>query len=113
MIEKTTLDEYLGKKGLRSIVCDYMLDKLVIPHGLTTRQRRKLEKSAVSAQKGYEARRNAAITEFHKKMASGELVLKTRNEQLIETANGHPDNLSVQAARRLCEKRGLKWQQFI
>lgn len=111
MPEKTTLDEYLGKRGLDSIVCDYMLDKLVIPHGLTMRQSKKLERDSMNAQIEYEKKRNAAIDEYNQKVASGEIIPKTRNELLIERANGHPDNLSVQAARRLCKKHGLEWEQ--
>lgn len=108
--EKTTLDEYLAKRGLSSIVCDYMIDKLVHPHGLTTRQRRKLEKNAAKAQAEYEKKRSAAIDEYHRKHAAGEIVEKSRKEQLIEKANGHPDNESTQAARRLCAKYGISWE---
>lgn len=111
MSKETTLDEYLGKRGLNSIVCDYMLDKLVIPHGLTARQKKKLEKDAMQAQNNYEAKRNAAIVEYKKKLAAGEIVEKTRKELLIERANDHPDNESTQAARRLCTKYGLEWER--
>lgn len=32
-----------------------------------------------------------------------------RKQRLIETAQGHPDNASVQAARRICNKNGWQW----
>lgn len=39
--EKTTLDEFLAKRGLSSPISDYMDDKMRIPHGLTRRQTEK------------------------------------------------------------------------
>lgn len=35
----------------------------------------------------------------------------SRRERLIDIANGHPDNPSTQAARRLCRKHGFDYQQ--
>jgi len=45
--------------------------------------------------------------EYRSKIAAGEIRPPSRIEQLIATANGHPDNESVQAARRLLVKQGL------
>ena len=36
---------------------------------------------------------------------------KKRIDALIRTANGHEDNPSVQAARRVLDKRGIDWQK--
>lgn len=44
---KTTLDEFLAKRGLSSPISDYMDDKLRIPHGLTRRQTEKMQKEAM------------------------------------------------------------------
>ena len=41
---KTTLDEFLAKRGLSSPISDYMDDKMRIPHGLTRRQTEKMQK---------------------------------------------------------------------
>lgn len=35
---------------------------------------------------------------------------KTIIEKTLTRAQGHPDNESVQAARRICEKRGYDWR---
>lgn len=44
------------------------------------------------------------------KLRSGELRDKTIIEKTLTRAQGHPDNESVQAARRICEKRGYDWR---
>ena len=49
--------------------------------------------------------------EYWQKVENGEFRPPTRNEKLISTANGNPDNECVIAARRLLEKKGIDWQQ--
>ena len=49
--------------------------------------------------------------EYWQKVENGELRPPTRNEKLISTAHGNPDNECVIAARRLLEKKGIDWQQ--
>lgn len=56
-------------------------------------------------------RRNVLRKEYQEKVQSGEIRPPTRIERLIEYANGHPDNMQTQAARRLLEKKGINWQQ--
>lgn len=48
--------------------------------------------------------RDAARDAFNEMLESKEIQLMTRLEKLQETAKGHPDNPSVQAARRLLAK---------
>lgn len=48
--------------------------------------------------------------EYAEKVKSGEIRPPTRIESLIKTANGQPDNPSVQAARRLLQKRNIDWK---
>jgi hypothetical protein len=50
--------------------------------------------------------RDYAKAEYAKAIASGEIVVanETRRERLMRLAEGHPDNESVQAARRLLAK---------
>lgn len=50
--------------------------------------------------------------EYWQKVENGELRPPTRNEKLIATANGNPDNECTIAARRLLEKKGIDWRQF-
>lgn len=109
-VPKMTLNEYLGRKGLSSPVSDYMLDKMKIPHGLTQRQEAKLQKDALAAAQDYHARRSAAICEYNELKEAGKLQDKTPVERSLDTAAGHPDNASVQSARRMLEKRGIDWE---
>lgn len=105
-----SIDEYLGRKGLRSHVSDYMLDKERHPHSLTQRQRDKLVKDASDAARVYSEKRQAAINEYNAKVLSGKIVPKTRVQILIDTANGREENPAVLAARRTLEKRGIDWK---
>jgi SAM-dependent methyltransferase len=57
-------------------------------------------------------RRQQLREEYWVKVGQGELRPPTRIEKLIETAQGHPDNESVQAARRLLEKKGISWEKM-
>ncbi len=55
-------------------------------------------------------KRETLRQEFAEKIKSGEIREPTRTEGLIQRANGHSDNASTQAARRICERRGITWQ---
>jgi len=110
--EKMTQDEFLGMRGLSSPISDFMLDKMRHPHGLTLRQRKKLEKDAAEAARAYAERRQSAIAEYRVLVATGEIIEKPGIEATVERArHGHPDNASTQAARRVCEKRGIQWEE--
>ena len=109
--QKTTLDEYLGRRGLSAPVSDYMIDKLKVRRNLTQRQRQKLENDAAKAQAEYTQKREAAIKEYREKVKSGEIKEKSRIDTLIDRANGNPDNESTRAARRLLEKKGISWKR--
>lgn len=109
-VVRMSLDEYLGRQGLSAPISDYMYDKLRLPHGETQRQRARREADANAAADDYAARRQAAIQEYNQKVQAGEITPKSRIERLIETARGHDDNESVQAARRALEKRGIDWR---
>ena len=56
-------------------------------------------------------RREELRKEYWQKVENGEFRPPTRNEKLISTANGNPENECVIAARRLLEKKGIDWQQ--
>jgi len=103
-----SLDEYLGARGLSFLVSDYMLDKVRHPHGLTQRQRKKLEQDNKKYADNYAKRRNEAISEYGDLVERGEITPKTSLERTIETAKyGHPDNASTQAAIRILTKKGI------
>lgn len=109
-VKVQSLDEYLGERGLRPSVSDYNLDKVRIPHAETLRQRKLREAAAAEAQRSYEDKRAAATKEYNALLESGRVRAPTRIEVLLKTARGNPDNLSVQAARRALEKRGINWR---
>ncbi len=56
------------------------------------------------------ARRATLRQEYQQKVASGEITAPTRNELLIEKANGLPELESTQAAQRLLTKQGIEWK---
>lgn len=113
MSEKISLDEYLGLYGLSFPISDYLMDKTVFPHGLTSRQKKKLEKEVEKVEKEYSEKRQACIKEYYRKVESGEIIEPTSIERLIKTAQGHPDNASVQAAKRILAKRSQKYVDTI
>ena len=55
------------------------------------------------------AKRGQIQIEYDRLVATGEIRTPTAKEELIARANGHPDNESVQAARRIAERRGWAW----
>lgn len=113
-----TEEEYLASKGLGAPMSDYMLDKMRIPHGETARQMAKRKQEAERAMEEHAAQKEAARKEYREKIANGELREPTKEEAeqkridaLVKTANGHDDNPSVQAARRVLDKRGIEWKK--
>ena len=105
-VPRLTLEEYLAQRGLASPVDDFMLDKLKLPHGQSKYDENKMHEDARKSSQEYHKKRNAAIQEYNAKVASGEIVEPTNLERYIKRASGNPDKASVQAARRVLEKRG-------
>ena len=110
-MKKQSLEEYLGERGLAAPFSDYMFDKLRQPHGLTARQQKRLEAHAHAAADKYAAARAVAIKEYEGKVAAGEITPKSLVEELIDKANGHPDNEATQAARRVLAKQNINWEK--
>lgn len=108
--KKTTLDEYLGARGLSSPISDYMDDKIRNPHGMTERQKKQFQKDAAAAADEYQKKRSAAIKEYQAGVKSGKIVEKSRIDVLLDRARGHEDNEATQAARRALKKRGINWK---
>ena len=111
--KKMSLEDYLASKGVRSPFSDCTLDKLRSNRELKTeRGKKRFEKECEKHRIEYAEKRNAAIDEYYKLVEEGKIVPKTLIERTIERANGHPDKPSTQAARRMCEKRGIDWRNY-
>ena len=105
------LDEYLGRYGVSSPVCDYTLDKMRCNRQLRTeRGKRRFKKECDEASAAYHLKRDEKIDEYNKMVASGLIRPRTNVERTILKAQGNPDRSDVQAARRMCFKRGIDWR---
>ena len=112
-MQRLTLDEYLAFNGVSSPISDYTLDKCRFPHGLSERQKKALGRDVLKHAAEYQEKRNAAIKEYERLVSIGEIEPKDRIQVIIERAKyGHPDNMSTQAARRVCKKRGIDWENY-
>ena len=106
MSKKMSLEQWLAINGVSSPISDYTIDKTKIPRGLTQRERKRFDTNASIAIEDYHTKRNNAIKEYEQLVQEGKIIKPSRIEQTIERANGHPDNPSTQAAKRMLEKRG-------
>lgn len=110
-IKAMTEDEYLGLKGLADVSSGWVLDKLRSNRSLSTLQgEKRFRKEFDKVESEYQIKRAAAKQEYKNLVAQGKLRDKTKIEKLLTKAQGHEDNPSVQAARRLLVKRGIDWK---
>ena len=109
-MEVLSLNQFLAQHGVSAPISDYMFDKLRIPHGLTLRQEQQLHKDAYNYATEYHNKRDAMIDEYERLVAEGKIRKLTMIEEYLRKAQGHPDNPSVQAARRCLLKRGYDWK---
>ncbi len=106
-----SLDEFLGQKGLASPISDWLDDKWRGNKNFSSgNQREKFRKEARKNIDDYHNKRNAAIKQYNALLHSGKLRAPTNIEKSLRTAQGHPDNRAVQAARRMLTKRGYDWR---
>lgn len=105
------LKDYLGMQGVEFSSSGYCLDKLRGNRQLRTeRGKKRFEKEHEEAEAIYQKKRCAAIDAYNALVERGEVRPLTPTERSVRTANGNPDNPSVQAARRMCAKRGIDWK---
>lgn len=109
-LKAMTEQEYLNSKGVGGAFSDYMLDKVRTNPNRTERAKKRFNKEADKARNDYFDKREQARKEYQEKISNGELRNKTPLEQRLEKAQGHEDNASVQASRRLLEKQGIDWR---
>lgn len=113
MIERITLDEYLGRHGVGFPTAGTSLDKCRFPHGLSERQHRKMMQDSEAEENQYAKRREKCTREYYILLQKGMIAAKSRRECSMQKAKyGHPDNPSVQAARRMCDKRNWDWKNY-
>lgn len=106
-----TEDEFLGLRGVGDISSGYALDKLRGNRVLKTqRGQNRFDKEVLKANYEYSQKRASAIAEYRSLVSTGKIRDKTPLEKRITKANGHPDNPSTQAARRMLKKRGIDWK---
>jgi hypothetical protein len=103
-----SLEEYLPQNGAGSIYGDPGLHRSSESMGKKTWNR--LVEAQRKKDNATEAKRLMLTEQYNKKVEAGELRPPNYIEGLLATANGHPDNESTQAARRLLKKRGLTWE---
>lgn len=90
-------------------VSAYSLDKCRFPHGRTKRQEEQDRRQSVLTANAYYEKRRKTRELYQELVRKGLIIPLSSIEKTIKKANGHPDNPSVQAARRMCEKRGIDW----
>lgn len=105
------LDDYLGQQGISFSTSGYCLDKLRGNRQLrTSRGEKRFRKECEEAEIAYQEKRSKAIEEYNSLVKCGKIRPLTLIERTIQKANGNPDNPSVQAAWRMCKKRGYDWK---
>lgn len=106
-----TEQEYLDSKGVGSPMSGYTVDKLRGNRELRTqRGKKRFENEVLRANEEHQKKREQARAEYAEKIKNGELRDKTPIERTLDKAQGHDDNPSVQAARRMLTKRGIDWR---
>lgn len=101
-----TFEQFAGERGANRFAADVATNRL--PRASEGQKKRILARQRQVIDENT-AKRKALEAEFNQKVASGAIREPTRIEQLISKAQGHPDNPSVQAARRLLNKQGIKF----
>lgn len=97
--------EYLDNKGVGSPFGEYQDDKLIGHMKVLTQESTK--KDFWNTSNNYWNKRETARKEYHEMTKEGLVREKSILENTIEKASGNPENASVQAARRMLDKRGI------
>ena len=106
-----TEQEFLNLKGVGDISSGYTVDKLRGNRQLKTeRGKKRFEKELQEAEDAFYEKKQKARDEYKKLVKEGKIRDKSPLEKRLDTAHGHPDLASTQAARRLLNKMGYDWQ---
>jgi len=97
-----TINEYLGK-----YISPFAYDVAAnVGRMKTKRAQERWEKFQDTKAQAYYIERNRLISEYKNKYGEDKV---DKKKELISIANGNPDNESVLAARRICEKKGINY----
>ena len=98
-----TLNEYLGK-----YISPFAYDVAAnVGRMKTKRAQERWEKFQDTKAQTYDKERNRLISEYKSKYGDNNI---NKEKELVMAANGNPDNESVLAARRICDKRGINYK---
>lgn len=101
-------EQYLARHGAsRQNIGDAALHR---QPGSTPNSRARASKRQNALDHALLIRRAELREQYVAAIDAGELRPPSVTEQHVETANGHPDNDAVQAARRCCARRGIDWR---
>lgn len=75
----------------------------------TDKERKRNAEKVLADMRANAKLRETLKTEYNALVQQGKIKTPSRFEELIKKARGHEDNPAVQAARRVLEKRGIKW----
>ena len=103
-----SFEEYAASKGVGFPSADHGLLRATASmsrRSLRDAQKREGERISSEFQRWLEMHQ-----EYEAAVEAGDVRPPTRIERLKATANGHPDNASVQAARRILSKQGIPWE---
>jgi len=94
-----SFEEFCARNGYERPLDDHSCFKM--PHGFTKADRRRPLRKLMAGIATYDKARS----EYDRLVELGEVRPPTDQESLERTAQGHDDNPTVQAARRVLEKR--------
>jgi HD superfamily phosphodiesterase len=101
--QKLSLNQFLGRCGLSRPPAEHGF--LRATSSMSAAALKRAQKWHRQALVEYGIQREAAIAAYNALVEAGEIVDPDQTERLERKAQGHPDNDSVQAARRVLEKR--------
>ena len=107
-----TEQEYLALLGLGDAESGIGIDRYAGAnmYHLSNKQRQRTLSDINAQNDVYYANRAKAKSDYNKLVSQGKIVQKTRIEQIITKAHGHPDNSATHAARRMAQKMGYDWK---
>ena len=103
-----SFDDYLAENGAGRFASDVATNRLP---NTSENQRARIADQQYKIIQDNARNREMLKIEYNELVASGEIRPPSRIELLIKTAQGNPDNLSVQAARRILEKQNIQWER--